>query len=365
MEFKSDYSISATGFNVTNAKVCCNSTPGASYPSQALELTQRYTGVLVAAGDVVYSWVPVGASDEITNIIAWPHVEGTQAPDLDIYVQCNSLPTTSSYLYRAKNTDSHVAQEFLQLFDSAGRCPANGRWYIAVTASNAAGAFNLVVSRMKTSEQRILNVGYPSELNPQLAEDVFVPALEATMREYYGATEGQQVYLMALIYSNIGDNIATGCGGERCDIVYTGDSGFPYATEPCGASTVHMGYVYWDEPDYYVHELAHGNLCDPNEGLLADEYYFYSPRYWYPCPHSLMDMQDTWNSNFNFCVLASDLSFTNHMADGDPLCSGCSSIPPVWCSLYHDLPVVTVPNRTPDNSNYLAHDFNGWMNVIY
>ena len=368
--FQADESGSASGFNVDQAQVCCtpynwNSTSPA-YDTARLE---RNTGILLGTNDVVYHKFPVRNTPSGTvSLILW---SDTPNADFDVYVRCGAKPQSGG-IYNYSSNRVGTSQEFM-IFSEPGVCSYPGTWWAAVHSRSGDGVYNLVISHAPPPASVVPNalektVGfnfYPSA-NTFLAVSSIV---QYAARAFYGVTEGQQLIRKFRIYRNSGS--CDGCPNGRCDICFhIEDNGSLAGHSEGDPPKIDM----WQDPESpysaldaryqrtLMHEFGHSNL------LLFDEYDQSDPETLY-CGHSIMGRANAFRNN-NLCIgyPYNSLYFHDHMEDSDtpandPLFAPSGS---AWWWAAAVTPNLERPLFTPDNYEYVTHDFRGVIeNILY
>lgn len=327
-----DRSVNYAGFHIDKVRVCCQTSAGSATPSANMELGVRYQGVLLAQHDVVMFTVPAPAANQELNLAMWG--AGT---DFDLYARCNAVPTETNFDAAARSGDS---REFLNMSTS---CGSPGVWYVAVQAYSGTGQFNLVASHMR-SDKNISVWRAGTDFNAsQLQMNSFRDQLLLSARQFYGQTEGQVLIRDQHLYNSNGCG-PTACGGNACDVCFKNVSGTGFA--PC-ESYVDIMQSYFGDVEGLAHEYGHYFFCVYDEYIpdtTIDN-----------CGHS--NMANPWGPNNNFCT------GHNHELDRD---SGATDtgLDSVWATVWTaGDKIVTNTGRNQDNYDYVAHDFNGVINV--
>ena len=173
MRFKTDYSVHYDGFQFNRARVCCGSTQ-APLPLAQVTWGQRYTGVLLGSGDVVYFKVGRGyTSGEAIHITSW---SGHTFPAFRVKARCGALPSETTYDW---STSSVSRWAYLRIPNPTS-CASF--WYVAVhSVDSSPGQFNLVASLASTSMEKSYRVGIENTASGAELDEVGYTLLEALL----------------------------------------------------------------------------------------------------------------------------------------------------------------------------------------
>lgn len=362
LRFTSDESGSFPGFYIDQARVCCASQPTTALPTRGMVNGERYTGVLLGANDVVYTWRNAGPAGTRLHLALWGPITGS---DFDLYARCNALPTPSAWDLRGYSSDTN---EFV--FGGTDQC-VGGIWYIAVHAYSGVGQFHVVGSDAKVSSDEAVSgvipsirVGVNSNVAPSTLSSIQQTMVKA-LKYLYGATEGKIFFSACQLWNNAGATCSN-CGGQPCDVCFVagvGQSNAPLCSLS-SAANITSGSGYWQSHQGVAHELSHRYLCTQDEYVAKDgskncDKDGLNECNWH-CGHSIM--ANPFSGQNNFCLKADQTMTVDHPRDGT---SGF--VPPNTASswdwiLVSSQRVTSIPAYTPDNFDYLGHDFNGAIN---
>jgi hypothetical protein len=343
MLFKTDYSVTNTGFSIGRARVCCSSTPNNN--TIPIFENDRFQGILLGTNDVVYMRYYPPENRDVT-IALW----GT-GPDVDLYARCGAMPTPTQWDFRGFSGD---AQEFIHIIEN--QCTGGIPIYIAAHAYYIIGpqTFNLAVHHHDPG-YHILGAVAKTMYNASAQDmDTWRNTLQLGARRFFGMTEGSIYMTTVDVRNNTGD--ATGI------FLYSSSTGLAvvkYDEYLCD-STTHMNLYLPGNPTLSPKVVAHemGHMF----GCMHDEYHNIGPgNSQSHCGHSMMSnyFQSDMNNNLCFCnswngsVCA--LNMGDHYRDGT--IAPNEIYPPNW-NVIQTAPYVSVPTRTPDNFSYENFDFN-------
>lgn len=331
MIFKTDYSVTRTGFSIGAARVCC--TTPLNNDVSPLNENDRFYGVLLGNNDVVYmKYYP--PADRDATVALW----GT-GPDIDLYVRCDALPTPTQWDYRGFSWN---AQEFVHV--PANQCPAGHPLYVAAHALNVSGpqVFNLAVHAHHPAHHiagYIAKTTYNADLGTL---NSWKGRLNDGARRFFGLTEGSIYPTTVEVRNNTGtgENIRINSGSGRAN---------------SGLCTGVINLYPGNDGRTVAHESGHFFGC------LNDEYHDVSGGSQSHCGHSFMGnfYQSQMNNNFCYCnswngsVCAANEG--DHNTDGNVVPN--SIRPPAW-NVFPTRPYINYPTATPDNYNYVNFDFN-------
>lgn len=364
LSFFSDASVFSTGFNVDKVQVCCAASPSPMNELHQLEAGTRYTGVLLAPNDVVFAKKAASPPGTRIHAILW----GATGNDFDLYVKCGAPPTITDYDYVGYSGDS---KEFIATWPpDVWPYPCQGQqWYFAVHAYSGSGQFSLVVSDSKWSSTpsqsgvATLRVGVNFQATgTQLT--AYSTVVRDGIRRFFGATEGQVLASDCRIWNNTG-SACQDCGGQKCDICFTQSAERSNNTGPMckEANQVKINTDCWDDSHCIAHELGHYLTCIQDEYGPQDctstttcEVY---------CGHSMMALTKE-SGQDNLCVKHTGVpgGFTDHLSDPEPGATtlpcppGVVCTPSSWDFAVNNGRAFSEPESTPDNYDYVDHDFN-------
>lgn len=354
--FSTDGSVEGLGVVLDQARVCCDSTPSTSL-LYGMETGERYTGTLHGTSDVVYLRKAPGPANSLLSVTLW----GPDGADFDLYARCGDLPTPTVH-------DLHALSSNAQEQFASGTNGCASWWYIAVHSYSGSGQFNIVATDVKYSDNPSESGILPLRIGVGAAVNTtFLTQIQGTMAKaakfLYGATEGRIRFGICAIFNNAGTDCAN-CGGVPCDVCFKPTTG-PSTAPICGPGQVILTSAsgYWSDYRGVAHELAHKYLCtrdeygsallncdaNTNPGCTCDPNA--SGDCQWKCGHSIM--ANTSSTNNNLCVDGFD-----HKKDPTPGAPPTIASAAWFYALNMSLRVLDSPTATPDNFDYVSHDFN-------
>lgn len=339
--FTSDSIISDEGATVANLAVSCDPAQATGNPS-ALQVGTRHTGVLISPEDFVDYAMPAPGAGINTSLVLW-QAQPELGDNFDIYMRCNAYPTPTAYDFATRGLAA--SQEYL--LAGAGSCPAPGTWYVTVHAYAGDGVYHLVAAHSYTTQSHFIRVGFTwASTAGQRAG--FAPTLAKALKLFWGATEGTQILYRAHMYAT---SDCTNCDGRDCDICYSMAPGTGSCCTNIVTVNIFQSYLYSHEG--IAHELGHRWLSQyPTLHFIDDEYVGSQDR----CGHSMMGFP--WGRMNNFCYGA------DHATDPAPSGTPPDSGDDCWFEYEDNGFTPWQPSETPDNYDYVNHDFNNAVGVV-
>jgi hypothetical protein len=334
LHFDTDTSVTGPGFAIDQVWVSCSSNNNDIEPN-LLQKSERVSGVLLAAGDVVHVRAPnTWATGDFNNhsaLALWGDANNPGGTDFDLYARCGAPPTSTQYDAVGFRSGQ---QEFLDLNNA--NC-GSGDWYFAVQAYEGSGMFNLVwtthVSQHVTLHAGI-GVGGPASVSNAYWQEA--------ARAWWGAYEGTR-FIGTIRNHAVAEPPANRgmCGSPlvACQTMVDSVGGDGGQTRN---STAYMGTA--TSVVLRIHEWAHAF-----GGLSGHEEYVGNPNT-SGCGYTIMTA-DTYAGSWNLC------NALNHRTDheGTPATPAQDS----WAAQGGGYLAVT-----PDPYNYQDFDFGGVYGAV-
>lgn len=350
LEFSSDFSNGRQGFVFDDLQVCC---AGSQAPTPVANATwgRRHEGALLGTGDVVYFKLSAAPSAAYAiHLPFWAISPVSPTLPLSMHVRCGALPTASTYDF-ASSTASRWGYLRVPYQSWCGTS-----WYVAISSDGGSGTFSFVPSLAKVGEEKTLRVGIEFNATTTEMETLGFTLVDAA-RRYYGATEGQQMVTRFDVYNNRGANCAY-CPSwpNACDVCWEVQN-----TQASRVYGHYKMYIRHDDAVYGSYIISHelGHLI----GWLDDEYCSPSDPDCSPagckfCGHGLMGLAHGNN-------LCDDSNHKEDIAPNDQCSMGSGPTISSWSALSANSKIAFIPNETPDNFDYLNHNFSdaiNWLN---
>ncbi len=353
--WRSDYTINRPGLpKINRIRPYCTTSPQPTIANTAFSTNERYDGILIATGDIIYTTMVQDPNTELritATVVAATPVNS----DFDLYVSTTALPNDSNYQWRdySGNSTGDISGA-----GGALRIPATTSartLYIGVHSYSGAGHFVLRADEAKqgalTNSLIVCTPGQNLAASPNLSK--VLETIQKTLLRMQGITHGNY-QPNGIIFKQIEDNHDKYCSNDTsCQVCMS--SLLVSSGDPCNIGQSQTGGVSrvpndtcsnYNNPDWQsqitAHELGHGRFYLPDEynwkpnGQQSD---------WF-CGHSIENMptaqSDKWCVTFNHCK---DQGATS---GGPPSGFDCSATGTNWAIAQAHYPTGFVTTVPPD-----------------
>ncbi|MCC6750555.1 MAG: hypothetical protein IT371_23020 [Deltaproteobacteria bacterium] len=331
--WKTDASVNRNGIpRVSQVEARCLATPNPTALNMPITVNQRWEGLLIKSGDVIYTSVLQPANTRM--VLTLDAIAGKIAnPDFDLYASTSTtMPDNSNYTWRSYNGNGGRGLAGGGEAIDIGTTTTARAIYIGVRSypwTDNAGHFVLRANVQKSvpfgaTGVRTLTVCHPGVSNIQSHAN-WPKAKETLQRaalRVLAATHGN-IFLRTFAMKYVaGSTNGQFCEGATCDWCMThpdkGDycgyqaNGLPGRVRIPNIACAGAGYApgNYDDPTLLslivAHEATHGVLGQADDPVQGDEYYQGLSF----CGHSILNGPHNWT--YRFCTSL------NHCRDPEP-----------------------------------------------